>query len=90
MASPFPECWHYRGRWRRYLLQNVGEGIIYFAHVDDEDTFSGMLEVSLLLLMLMAKLPSLGRWRRYVDVDVADVDDEGTFSTMLEKVRWCR
>ena len=59
--------------------------------VDGEGTFSRMLEkLSLLSLMLMAKVPSLGRWRRYVDVDVADVDDEGTFSTMLEKVRWCR
>ena len=61
--------------------------------VDGEGTFSKMLEkLSLLSLMLMAKVPSLGRWRRYVDVDVdvADVDDEGTFSTMLEKVHWCR
>ena len=71
MKVPSPECWR---------------GFVEVAGVDDEGSFSKMLEKVLSMLsMLMTKAPSPKCWTGFVEV--AEVNDEGSFSRMLEKVR---
>jgi hypothetical protein len=68
-----------------YLLQNVGEGgYVVVTEIDDEGSFSRLLEkVMLISPRSMTKVPSPDCWRK---CDVAEVDDEGSFSILLEKV----
>jgi hypothetical protein len=70
MKVPYPKCW------RRF---------IEVAKVNDEGSFSKMLEGPLKSPESKTRVPSPECWRWFVEV--AGVDDEGSFSKMLEKVR---